>query len=468
MKRIAFLLFVALACVSANAQDITGDWYGLLKVPGVNLRLVFHITRSDTGYSATMDSPDQNARGIPVTTITLEDNQLKMTVSNLMVEYTGTFDNGNINDGVFRQAGQAFPMNLSRNPIEKEPLVRPQEPVKPFPYREEEVAFSNPSIGITLSGTLTIPNGESAYPAAILITGSGPQNRDEEIAGHKPFLVLADHLTRNGIAVLRYDDRGTGKSAGTFGTATSEDFATDVEAAIAFLKTRKEITPDKIGLVGHSEGGLIAPLVASRSKDTGFIVMLAGPGIRGSELLSEQAALIGKSMGMNDELLRATRTVNETIFDLVLRITDPDSLRSQLHTYLSQAIKDYPQILGLSGMPAESFLATQVNQLASPWMTWFIRYDPAPALEKVACPVLALFGEKDLQVPPVSNLPAVEAALRKGGNKNFSVRALPNLNHLFQEASTGSPSEYATIEQTISPVALNEISEWIRKVNGSK
>lgn len=468
MKRTVLLLFTLLAFLSGNAQEVTGDWHGLLKTPGIQLRLVFHITKSDTGYTATMDSPDQNANGIPVTSTILNGDALKMTVANLSIEYTGTLRNDSIVGGTFEQAGQAFAMNLSRNPVEKEVTIRPQEPVRPYPYREEEVTIGNPSASITLSGTLTIPNGNGPYPAAILITGSGPQNRDEEIAGHKPFLVLADHLTRNGIAVLRYDDRGTGKSSGNFGTGTSEDFATDVEAAIAFLKTRKEINPGKIGLVGHSEGGLIAPLVASRSKDAGFVVMLAGPGIRGNELLVEQAERIGEVMGMNDEMLQEARAVNEGVFDLILRTANRDSLHAQLTAYLTQAIKDYPRVLALSGLPAESFIYAQVNQLTSPWMTWFIRYDPAPALEKVECPVLALFGEKDLQVPYKSNLAAVESSLQKGGNKDFTVRLLPNLNHLFQEAATGSPSEYATIEQTISPVALNEISEWIRKVNGSK
>ncbi len=468
MKRIALLLFVALPFVSASAQDITGDWHGLLKVPGIDLRVVFHIVKSDTGYMATMDSPDQNAYGLSVTSTTLKHDALRMTVSNLMVEYTGTFRGDSIVDGVFKQAGQAFPMDLSREPIQKEATLRPQEPAKPYPYREEQVTFNNTPAGVRLSGTLTLPDAAGPYPAAILITGSGPQNRDEEIAGHKPFLVLADHLTRNGIAVLRYDDRGTGKSSGTFGTATSEDFAKDVEAAIAFLKTRKEIRADKIGLVGHSEGGLIAPLVASRSKDVGYVVMLAGPGVKGNELLAEQADLIGRAMGMNEDLLKTTRAVNQNIFDRILRIADSDSLRSQLTEYLAQAIKDDPRILALSGLQEDTFVATQVNQLASSWMTWFIRHDPAPVLSKVQCPVLALFGEKDLQVPPGSNMEAVKRALEKGGNKDFTIRLLPGLNHLFQEAQTGSPAEYATIEQTLSPVALNEISEWIRKVNGSE
>src|SRR5690606_1922069 len=408
MKRTILFLLTFLSFISGNAQDVSGDWHGLLSVSGMPLRLVVHIAKTDTGFTATMDSPDQNANGIPVTSATLEGDALKITVANLSAEYTGTFRGDSIVAGVFRQGGQQFPMDLSRNPVKKEVTVRTQEPARPYPYHEEEVTFNNPTANITLSGTLIIPNGQGSYPAAILITGSGPQNRNEEIAGHKPFLVLADHLTRNGIAVLRYDDRGTGKSTGTFGTATSEEFATDVEAAIAFLKSRKEIEPARIGLVGHSEGGLIAPLVASRSNDAGFVVMLAGPGIPGSELLVEQAELIGRVMGMNDELLQSSRAVNEGIFELVIGIADRDSLRSQLTKYLTQAIKDDPRILALSGMPEESFLATQVNQLASPWMTWFIRYDPAPALEKVKCPVLALFGEKDLQVPASSNRAAVE------------------------------------------------------------
>lgn len=459
MKKVTLTLVILVASLSAYAQDITGDWYGLLKVQGLQLRLVFHITGIGDSLKASLDSPDQNALGIPVTSTSLENDVLKMTVTNLAIEYTGTLDKDSIVGGTFKQGGQSFPMNLSRAPVEKGVTTRPQEPKKPYPYREEEVIFTNTKDKITLAGTLTLPKEGGRYPAAILITGSGPQNRDEELMGHKPFLVLADHLTRNGIAVLRFDDRGAGGSTGTFATATSADFATDVEAAIEFLKSREEII--RIGLVGHSEGGLIAPMVGSRSTDVNFVVMLAGPGVRGKELLMQQAELIGRAMGMSEELVRNAHAINEGVFDLVLKSERPDSLRSQLTSSLRKAARENPQMVAQTGMPEETFITAQVNQLSSPWMTWFIRYDPAPTLAKVTCPLLALLGEKDLQVPASSNLKAIQGALQKSGNKNATVKVLPNLNHLFQEAQTGSPAEYATIEQTFSPLALNEISEWI-------
>ncbi|NBP70884.1 MAG: alpha/beta hydrolase, partial [Cytophagia bacterium] len=278
MKIFPTLLLTLLVSLTTLAQDINGQWNGLLKVQGTQLRVVFNLKQTENGLSATLDSPDQGAKGIPTTASSFENGVLKIAIANLTVEYEGTLGSDNIIVGTFKQAGVAFPMNLSKEKIEKEKIVRPQEPAKPYPYYTEDVTFENKSAGISLAGTLTLPEKEGVFPVVILISGSGPQNRDEELMGHKPFLVLSDHLTKNGIAVLRYDDRGTALSKGDFKTATSVDFATDVEAAMAYLKTRKEINKKKMGLIGHSEGGLIAPMVASRSKDVSFMVLLAGPG----------------------------------------------------------------------------------------------------------------------------------------------------------------------------------------------
>ncbi|MCZ8215835.1 MAG: alpha/beta hydrolase, partial [Cyclobacteriaceae bacterium] len=285
MKIFPTLLLTLLVSLTTLAQGINGQWNGLLKVQGTQLRVVFNIKQTENGLSATLDSPDQGAKGIPTTASSFENGVLKIAIANLTVEYEGTLGSDNIIVGTFKQAGQTFPMNLSKEKVEKEKIVRPQEPAKPYPYYSEDVTFENKSAGISLAGTLTLPKKEGIFPVVILISGSGPQNRDEELMGHKPFLVLSDHLTKNGIAVLRYDDRGTALSKGDFKTATSADFATDVEAAMAYLKTRKEINKKKIGLIGHSEGGLIAPMVASRSKDVSFIVLLAGPGIPGDSIL---------------------------------------------------------------------------------------------------------------------------------------------------------------------------------------
>lgn len=426
------------------------------------MRLVFNVTQSDNGFSSTMDSPDQGAKGIPTTTTSFENSILKITIANAKIEYEGTLGQDNIIVGTFMQGGQSFPMNLSKEKIEKEKLVRPQEPIKPFPYYSEDITFENKKVGINLAGTLTLPNKEGVFPVVILISGSGPQNRDEELLGHKPFLVLSDFLTKNGIAVLRYDDRGIAMSKGDFKTATSADFATDVESAIAYLKTRKEINKNKIGLIGHSEGGLIAPMVASKSKDVAFIVLLAGTGIQGDSLLLLQKKLIEEASGVSKEDIQKGQSSNRKVFDIVNKSISLEQLNSDLTIYFKQILKDNPNTQKPAEMSDDDFVKLQVKQIASPWMQYFIKYNPAPALEKVKCPVLAVNGEKDLQVPPKENLEAIKKALTKGGNKSVTTKELPNLNHLFQECKTGSPDEYATIEQTFSPNALTEILKWLQ------
>lgn len=462
MKTLLLVLIAFLTSLSLTAQNITGEWNGALKVQGTQLRLVFTITKTDTGISATMDSPDQGAKGIPTTTTTFENSILRITIANAKIEYEGTLGNDNIIVGTFKQGGQSFPMNLSKEVIEKEKLVRPQEPIKPYSYYAEDITFENKKAGIRLAGTLTLPQKEGVFPVVILISGSGPQNRDEELLGHKPFLVLADYLTKNGIAVLRYDDRGIASSKGDFKTATTADFATDVEACIAYLKTRKEINKKKIGLIGHSEGGIIAPMVANKSADVAFIVLLAGTGIQGDKLLLLQQKLIGKVSGVSDEDLLKSELTNRKVFDIVNQSNSLEQLKTDLTNYLKQTLKDDPNAEKPEGMSDDDLVKLQVNQIANPWMHYFIKYDPAPTLEKVKCPVLALNGEKDLQVPPKENLEAIKKALAKGGNKKVTTKELPNLNHLFQECKTGSPNEYATIEQTFSPTALTEILKWIQ------
>lgn len=462
MKTLLIVLIAFLTSLSLTAQNITGEWNGALKVQGTQLRLVFTITKTDTGISATMDSPDQGAKGIPTTTTTFENSILRITIANAKIEYEGTLGNDNIIVGTFKQGGQSFPMNLSKELIEKEKLVRPQEPIKPYSYYTEDITFENKKAGIRLAGTLTLPQKEGVFPVVILISGSGPQNRDEELLGHKPFLVLSDYLTKNGIAVLRYDDRGIASSKGDFKTATTADFATDVEASIAYLKTRKEINKKKIGLIGHSEGGIIAPMVANKSADVAFIVLLAGTGIQGDKLLLLQQKLIGKVSGVSDEDLLKSELTNRKVFDIVNQSNSLEQLKTDLTNYLKQTLKEDPNAEKPEGMSDDDLVKLQVNQIANPWMHYFIKYDPASTLEKVKCPVLALNGEKDLQVPPKENLEAIKKALAKGGNKKVTTKELPNLNHLFQECKTGSPNEYATIEQTFSPTALTEILKWIQ------
>ena len=459
MKTILILLMTFLTSFGLAAQDITGQWNGVLKIQGTQLRLVFNVTKTENGFSSTMDSPDQGAKGIPVTNTTFENSKIKFKVTAGGIEYNGELKENEI-VGTFKQGGQEFPMNLSRKTIEKEVLKRPQEPTKPYSYYSEDVTFKNTKANISLSGTLTLPKKDGVFPVVILITGSGKQNRDEELLGHKPFLIISDYLTKNGIAVLRYDDRGVGQSKGDFNT--SADFATDVESAVAYLKNRKEVNKKKIGLVGHSEGGLIAPIVASKSKDISFIVLLAGTGIQGDKLLLLQQELIAKANGVSETDIKKTIQTNAKLFKMVANSIDSQKLKTDLTNSINETLKNDTTAKFPKGMTKEEFISIQVNQITSPWMKYFIKFNPATTLEKVKCPVLAVNGAKDLQVPPKENLSAIKNALLKGGNRNVTTKEFPNLNHLFQECKTGSPNEYSTIEQTFSPIALDEITKWIK------
>src|SRR5690625_2551852 len=392
MKKTLLIALAVLTSLSIYAQDITGQWHGLLKVQGIQLPIVFHISESDGVYSATMDSPDQGAFGISVATTTYEEAVLKLEIPSAAIQYTGSLDENNRVIGRFKQGGLELPLDLSREAIEKEVVRRPQEPTKPYPYYSEDVVFVNQDANVALAGTLSLPEKEGVYPVVILITGSGPQNRDSEIFGHKPFLVLSDYLTRKGIGVLRFDDRGVGESTGSFASAISADFATDVESAIAYLKTREEVDKSKIGLIGHSEGGIIAPMVASKSDDVAFIVLLAAPGIPGDQLMIEQAKQIGKAMGLNEEVLLKNETTNRMIYDLVIQSGSLKELEHDLRNFFSKKVEEDASIEIPEGMSKEKFITMQVAQIATPWMRYFIDHNPALILEKVTCPVLALNG----------------------------------------------------------------------------
>jgi uncharacterized protein len=432
------------------ASDIDGDWMGTLDAGGAKLRLVFHIFNTAEGLKATMDSLDQGAKGIPMTSVSRDATSLVMELKPIDGKFAGKIsaDKATI-EGNWTQKGQSLPLLLTRTKdAAMEVPKRPQNPVRPLPYREEEVSYLNKEQGDTLAGTLTIPQGAGPFTAVLLITGSGPQDRDETLLGHKPFLVLSDWLTRKGIEVLRVDDRGVGKSTGVFGAATTADFATDVEVGVTFLKTRPEVNARKIGLIGHSEGGVIAPMVAARNPNVAFIVMMAGTGVPGDQILVEQKKLIEEAGGMMKADAEKQAAEEEAVLTLVVKEKDNPDLAKDLKKKLE-------------GTVAEPELGAQVKVLTSPWFRYFLAYDPAPALREVKCPVLALNGENDLQVPPAQNLPVIRKALQEGGNTNFEVVELPGLNHLFQTSKTGSPAEYARIEETMSPVAMAKISDWI-------
>ena len=435
---------------AAKPTDVDGTWLGTLDLGAARLRVVFHIVNTEDGLVATMDSPDQNAKDIPMTSCKRDGANLKIEARSLNGVFEGRIaaDLQSI-DGTFTQMGAPHPLLLKRLKDQAELDVRgPQTPNKPYPYREEEVSYDNKVQNVRLAATFTFPRGTGKFPAVLLITGSGPQDRDESLMGHKPFLILSDYLTRHGIAVLRADDRGTGKSTGVFAAATTSDFATDAEAGVAYLKTRPEVNPRKIGLVGHSEGGMIAPLVAARNQDVAFIVMMAGTGVPGDQVLVAQGEAIELAMGKSPTEA-ATDAAHEK---QTIRIVETEKDEAALEKELKES---------MAGKVPEALMGAQIKEITSPWFRYFLTYDPATALRKVTCPVLAINGSLDKQVLPDQNLPAIRKALEEAGNKHFEIDELPGLNHLFQTAKTGAPAEYALIEETMSPVALEKISSWI-------
>ena len=470
MRKLLLLIILSISTFFSEAHTtdaITGDWHGQLEIQGMKLRISFHIKKEGEKYSATMDSPDQGAIGIPTTATSFDGKTLKISMKNMGAEFQGkliTKTKNNTIEGIFQQAGMKLPLKLSQEKVvvgKQKP--RPQDPVKPYPYDSQDVYFVNSTANnIKLAGTLTLPKDVKNPPVVVLISGSGPQNRDEEVKAfnHRPFLVWSDYLTRHGIAVLRYDDRGVGESQGTQQNATSKDFATDVQAAINYLKTRGDvIDTTKIGLIGHSEGGLIAPMVAADNKDVAFIVMLAGPGVDGGEVLLTQVKRASELAGEDKKDIQFNEKISKVAFDLIRDNQDLDVLAKKLNSYFVKVREENHN--NVTEKLTDDNIARQVKSLSSPWLSYFIRTNPADFLEKVTCPVLAINGSLDFQVIADLNLPAIKQALQKAHNKNVTIKELKGLNHLFQEANTGAADEYAKIEQTVSPIALKTVADWI-------
>jgi pimeloyl-ACP methyl ester carboxylesterase len=442
---------------------IKGSWSGPMKVGSAELTLVINITPDEKdNFVVTIDSPDQGVNGIATSKVTVTTDSLIVKSTVLKASYQGAFDeNFSILKGKWNQSGMTFPLDLHHS-FEKYSVKRPQEPKPPYPYLEKEVIVKNDAAKIELSGTLTIPEKGGPFPAVILITGSGPQNRNEELMGHKPFLVLADYLTRKGIAVLRCDDRGLGKSTGKFSTATTLDFATDVSATIDFLKTQKEIDITKIGLAGHSEGGLIAPIVASERKDVAFLVLLAGPGLTGERILLMQAGIINKNAGLTEKELAADNLLRTKIYATIKKNSDNEKATTKVKAFFRSSKKKNPEMKGLSQLD-DNQIDLFIQQCTMPWFRTFLVLDPIDYLSKVHCPLLALNGSLDVQVPAKENLEAIEKALIFGGNSSYSIEEIPGANHLFQQAKTGNIDEYGKIEETMSPEVLEKIATWIGK-----
>lgn len=444
-------------------KSVAGSWIGKVPAGGISLRVIFNLSLAGTdSLAATLDSPDQGAKNIKIGPVILKGNEINIKAPLLLGEYKGTLKNDTLIEGTWTQAGRETQLALTRLKATFA-LNRPQEPKSPFPYTREDVTFRNEKAGIDLAGTLTIPEGTRPFPAVVLITGSGTQNRDEEIFGHKPFMVIADHLTRQGIAVLRYDDRGAGKSKGSPLNATSADLATDAEAAFSYLSLRKEINPKFIGLAGHSEGGLIAPIVSSSNPSVAFIVSLAGPGVTGEIISNTQNREIGLVSGADPREIKESISINKKLFAVLKKENDNKAAQEKI-------IALYKKIAAKKNQTAEETdaavkqLSSSFNPGSNDWMRYFLITDPALFWKKVKCPVLAINGEKDLQVSAKVNLPAIEKALKSGGNKSVVTISLPGLNHLFQHCKTGAPSEYGEIEETFSPEVLKIMSDWILKL----
>lgn len=404
------VLFALLLSITAFAQNFTGSWTGIISAGGSSLHIVFNISQDAEGNTVcTMDSPDQSVKGIPAQIVFESSDSISIRISNLGIEYNGKF-NGDMICGVYSQLGLELDLDLKN---EKIVYNRPQNPLPPYPYTTEEIEFVNDEANATLSGTITYPVGYiqgKKVPVVVMVTGSGPQNRDSEIYEHKPFLIIADYLARNGYATLRYDDRCVGKSTGRFQAETTKEVAKDAALAVKYLRDTKKFS--KIGVLGHSEGGNVAFMLGA-DKLIDFAITMAGVGVQGDECLYQQGIAIAKQSGQEYQLTK-----------------------EQLREYLIGTM--------------------------SPWYEFFLDYDPASDISKTTCPVLVMNGEKDLQVIASSNVEAIKGNLPK--NKKSQVKIYPGLNHLFQECTTGLPTVYINIEQTISPIVLEDIAAWLKQL----
>jgi pimeloyl-ACP methyl ester carboxylesterase len=453
--RIRAAAFLSIAVLAAPAADLSGTWQGNIVTPGATLHLGLTVAKTPAGYKATIDSYDHGGYWIPAA-VKLNGTQLHLDLTSINALYDATLSaDGKTLTGTWTQGGNSVALNFTRAPGPK----RPQEPKPPFPYRSEDVTYQNTKAAVKLAGTLTLPPGSGPFPAVLLITGSGAQDRDEKIFGHKPFLVIADFLTRRGIAVLRVDDRGVGGSTGDLSKATEDDLTDDALAGVNFLRGRADIQPARIGLIGHSEGADIAARAAPRSDSVAFIVMLGGTGIPGEELLVSQGEAIMRASGASDDQIKRNTEVQRAMFRIVREQQDSVAAEKQLRELLN----DYEKKEGASASDARAFVESQLRAALSPSLRSIILADPASVLRKVTCPVLALNGSRDLQVLARLNLPAIAAALAGAGNQDYEIAELPMLNHLFQKAGSGLISEYAEIEQTFAPEALEIMNGWIQR-----
>jgi pimeloyl-ACP methyl ester carboxylesterase len=443
---------------TAASPTVVGKWLGTLVDEGAEVRFGFEISQAKGGsYTAVLYVVDQ-AGSAPWTSVTVKGDRLRLELESAFA-YEGTLQpDGNTIVGNWIQ-GRAYPLVMTRVEVIPE-RVAPQTPKRPFPYREEEVAYDNPAAGIRIAGTLSMPNGHGPFPAVLLIGGSGHTDRDESVGIHRPFLVLADYLTRQGIAVLRVDKRGVGETTGTWDGSGVEEFASDALAGVAYLHSRPEVDAANVGLIGHSEGGTVAPMAAVRTPDVAFLVLLGAPGLSFYDGLVLQDGTEAKAAGSTDAQIELIRGFSRRYYGIIRRSKDAAEIERETKALYAALTEEEKAALKVFGWP-DLYGSLNLSWGLRPGAREALSFDIGPTLEKVRCPVLALIGGKDSQVPPKENLGAIERALEAGGNPDYTLRELPGLNHLLQTCDTGATSEYVKIDETMSPLALQTISEWI-------
>ncbi len=467
MKTIITFLATAILSVNGYAQySFKGSWEGKLNI-GKEIRVTLNI--KDTGghkFFGTMDSPDQMAYGVPCDSVIVYNDSVKITISNGQYVYHGRMADSNLIAGVFCKGNSKLPLTLTKTYHPFAPN-RPQTPKPPFPYTSEDVTYHSADHSIQYGATITIPKGKGPFPALLLITGSGQQNRDEEIAAHRPFAVIADYLTQKGYIVLRVDDRGIGKTTGDFKSSTTEDFMNDAKVSLNYLRSRQEVDKQKIGLLGHSEGGMIAPMIAATEKDINFIILLAGPGVKIRQLMEEQNAAVLEKSGVSKATIDSYLVLYKEIIESAINAGGDAQFTYAVENEVKDWIAKTPAKIVSEAThiydnnSRDQYSDKMVKALSSKWYKYFLAADPQVYLEKLSCKVLALNGEKDVQVIAKSNLAGIKTSLAKSKSPIYNTVEMKGMNHLFQKCTICSVQEYAQLEETFSPDALKTISDWL-------
>jgi pimeloyl-ACP methyl ester carboxylesterase len=462
---LSFLLVIGMIGFSQN--NFPGLWQGTLKV-SVDLDLIFHINKNNQQqFSVLVDCPQQGLKGLSASNVTVHSDSIIIEMKQLNGSYQGRLLNDSTISGKWSQ-GVSLPLNLRR--IEKVTEVqKPQTPKPPFPYKSEDILYFNASHKIQYGATITIPQGKGPFPAVLLITGSGQQNRDEEVMGHKPFAIIADYLTKKGFVVLRVDDRGMGQTTGDVALATSADFANDALVSLDYLKNRAEVIKEKIGLMGHSEGGMIAEMIGAKRKDLSFIVLLAAPGESITDLMVHQNEAVLTAAGLPKDYIQPYLGLYRKLASAAANAPSAEAAKIEASKLVEEwtAVTPANIVQATTGIKDEEtkqkFIDLFTRQTSVPWFKYFLSYNPAPDLQKISARVLALNGDRDVQVVSAFNLPAIEAALKKSSSPSWLVKQLPGLNHLFQHCTRCTVEEYGQLDESFAPEALEIIGNWLKQ-----